>query len=30
VEYFYINYEDYALLENKKGLLIATGVHLYY
>jgi hypothetical protein len=30
VEYFYINYEDYALLENKEGLLIGTGVHLYY
>lgn len=30
VEYFYINYEDYALLENKEGLLIGTGVYLYY
>ena len=30
VEYFYINYEDYALLENKEGLLIGTGVHLYF
>ncbi len=30
LEYFYINYEDYALLENKEGLLIGTGVHLYY
>jgi hypothetical protein len=30
VEYFYINYEDYALLENKEGLLIGSGVHLYY
>jgi hypothetical protein len=30
VEYFYINYDDYALLENKEGLLIGTGVYLYY
>ena len=30
LEYFYINYEDYALLENKEGLLIGSGVHLYY
>jgi hypothetical protein len=30
VEYFYINYEDYALLENKEGLLIGSGVHLTY
>jgi len=30
VEYFYINYEDYALLEKKEGLLIGTGVYLYY
>lgn len=30
VEYFYINYEDFALLENKEGLLIGAGVHLNY
>jgi len=24
------HYEDYALLENKEGLLIGTGVYLYY
>ena len=30
VEYFYINYEDYALLENKEGLLIGSGVHLNF
>ena len=30
VEYFTINYDDYALLENKEGLLIGTGVYLYY
>ena len=30
VEYFYINYEDYALLENKEGLLIGTGVYFYF
>jgi hypothetical protein len=30
VEYFYINYEDYALLENKEGLLIGTGIYLFF
>jgi hypothetical protein len=30
LEYFTINYEDYALLENKEGLLVGSGVHLYY
>jgi len=30
VEYFCINYEDYALLENKEGLLIGSGVHLSF
>ncbi len=30
VEYFTINYEDYALLKNKEGFLVGTGVYLYY
>jgi len=30
VEYFYINYKDYALLENKEGLLIGLGFQLFH
>lgn len=30
VEYFYIDYRDYALLQNKEGLLIGTGFNLLY
>lgn len=30
LEYFYISYEDFALLENKEGLLIGSGVHLNF
>jgi hypothetical protein len=30
LEYFFINYDDYALLENKEGLLFGTGFHFLF
>jgi len=30
VEYFRINYDNFALLEKLEGLLIGSGVHLYF
>ena len=30
VEYFFIDYDDYALLDNKEGILFSTGFHLLY
>jgi len=30
VEYFFINYEDFALLENREGLLLGTGFDFSY